>query len=172
MIVFLCNCGGNGKDIILDSFLASTVQLPDRVIEVQNGQQSCVYLPSGYRLVYYYSPDQCYDCLLKHTYDLCKLFNCKEFNTVILFCPKGEEREGVLENAILMNYNFPIYFPFDNDWISTSSIPDFDRYHVFLMDPNNHPVFVGDPIRNGGLGKTFFEEVIPSLSSINNHTHE
>lgn len=146
-------CGCTNTPVLnytLKKFMNSSVSLPDSVIMVKDGLVSQSKLPSdSLRLVYVYDKNDCYSCAVTHAFDLCNLYNQDIYTPIILFSPPKQKFLETISLIQKAEYDFPIYLSSDDKWLKRSHIPRDGRFHVFLINQDNNPIFVGDPVRSG-----------------------
>lgn len=141
--------GCKERDKEMQAFLSSPVTLPARGIRVESGLMSAEPLPDKcVRMVYSFGEGECYPCLVSHVYELCRLFDKEEYTTVILFCPPEEEVEMVLNLLKSAKYDFPVYIPADQEREAFREWSRKVKFNSFLLDKDNVPLFVGDPVRD------------------------
>ena len=81
-----------------------------------------------------------------------------------VFSPRQEEYDEVMKQLILLDFPYPVYIDFSGSFRggNAETIPEDRRFHVFLMDVNGHPVFVGNPMSGEDL-MVLFEKALSGL---------
>lgn len=164
VVLFLSSCNENyhlRRSLI--AFEAETIELPQKLLKVENGSSEMISMHlDGKTIVVYFAPGECTTCALTHLEPVKSLFDtlrhAPSVNIVILFVPvEGDFRDMVsmIEN---MNYGFPIYVDFERRFIS-NPIPEDARFHSFMLNEENHPIVVGNPISSERIRKLMIEQV-------------
>ena len=78
------------------------------------------------------------------------------FEVYTIFSPSQDEYDDVLEQLVFMNFEYPLYVDVFGDFRRKNTcIPEEKKYHCFLLDKEEHPVFVGNPLANAELMHLF-----------------
>ncbi len=150
----------------LSAFMKSPLFLPDTAIQVLSGSSDTIALPqsvSGHTMVVYYGPHDCSSCVISHLDKLEELFIWSEelnsFNVLLLFSPRREKINEVIDLLSVLNWSRPVYIDFKGQMKNNVKIPEEERFHEFLLDKNMRPVFVGNPLYSKKMKETFLEAI-------------
>lgn len=118
-------------------------------------------------LVMYHDSLECSSCQINHLFDNISLYEKADtsgFSVVTVFSPRQEEYDEVMKQLILLDFPYPVYIDFSGSFRrgNAETIPEDRRFHVFLMDVNGHPVFVGNPMLGEDL-MVLFEKALSGL---------
>ena len=92
---------------------------------------------------------------------------CKgeDFGFTAGFLMKKEDFENIRQQVLIANYPFPVYIDKNSSFKSNNkTLPKDARFHYFLINSRNLPIFVGNPLSNQQLNELF----INVLNVINN----
>lgn len=151
------NCTSNKVRIrsVLEKFEQTHVTIPEDMTMICNGK----ILPPNVKdsvpsLVVYVSEDECSDCRVSHLWDYSELFEWSEksklFQVILIFAPKQEEVDYIVEHIQSLGFVYPIYID-SYSVFAENAIPKESFTHTFLLDKHGYPVLVGDPIGNEQL---------------------
>lgn len=149
---------------LLDRFKKTTVVFPDDLIKVQSGEESDFTLDAVPHLVFYFDSTNCASCEMHHIGGLYKFFNDerygKEFDIIALFSPKEDDLNDILIETRYVPHDYPMYIDSTGSFAKTNTgIPVDRRFHVFLLDRENHPVYIGDPRNDEELEKLMWKHI-------------
>lgn len=115
------------------------------------------------KFIVYYDSLECSACRISHLVDIYPLYDMADtcdFSVITVFSPKLSEVSNVQNQLRIANHPIPIYI----DKYATfrhinKSIPSDHRFHYFLLNENNSPVFVGNPLSSPKLLDLFIEAI-------------
>lgn len=115
------------------------------------------------KFIVYYDSLECSACRISHLVDIYPLYDMADtcdFSVITVFSPKLSEVSNVQNQLRIANHTIPIYI----DKYATfrhinKSIPSDHRFHYFLLNENNSPVFVGNPLSSPRLHDLFIEAI-------------
>ncbi|MBQ3812052.1 MAG: hypothetical protein II841_00630 [Bacteroidales bacterium] len=131
------------------------------MVKIENGIIDEVsYKRSGHPLlVRYYAPEECSDCALNHMNDNFKYHSMSQreglFDFIVVMAPPEKDRTRVIEKAMAMNNPLAIYIDSSYYLKNKGVIPSFPGFHLFLLDADGTPVFVGNPLQNESTKSRF-----------------
>lgn len=141
------------------------VSLPEFVISVKDGSEffSKIEL-SDYNLIIHYDSLACNECHVNYISRLDTLFKMaddrEDFNIIVLFSPKEEKAMELVsylkEKSIGYKLYVDIYNKFD---IRNDFLPNEECFHHLLIDRNNFPIMVGNPVSNVSLWNLFCRNI-------------
>lgn len=149
----------------LYSFMEKEIVFPEKAFLVKNGSVSVADIEKERPvLVSFYGYSDCYECEIAHLNSKYSLFaladSLKSFHLLIIFAPEVNEIKHTLNDLEYEQFPFPVFVTLDDGWIRDCGIPKDRRFHTFLLDSVNHPVFVGDPTASPELMKLFKRRLI------------
>lgn len=75
---------------------------------------------------------------------------------MIIFSPRQDDYDSVVEELMIHDFPFPIYIDFNGEFRKQNYfIPSDRRFHSFLLDGSGHPVFIGNPIASDSMSSLF-----------------
>lgn len=165
-IIILCTFlleGCEEKNVIrtnLYSFMDTEVVFPDKAFLVVNGTASIAEVDRERPvLVSFFGYKDCYECEIAHLNSKYSLFeladSLQSFHPLLIFAPEEGGMRHTLHNLECEQFPFPVYVTFDDEWIKNCGIPLDSRFHTFLLNGDNHPIFVGDPTATPALMNLF-----------------
>lgn len=133
-------------------------------LQMTIGGDTCDFnrIPAGIKLIVYADSSICNSCLVSKLEKYHAFEHNKDCNLSVVFilAPKGTERKSVLHELSLFEHIFPVYFDRAFDFLKENThIPKDPRYHIFLVDTSNVPVFVGDPASNETMMNMFYRKL-------------
>jgi len=140
------------------------IELPSSLVKVYNEEISPVDLSTLQediaKLIVYIDSNECGTCrvqrlgIYKELYDLSTQTGL--FELWIIASPKTAESQTLPEFISCYDYPFAVYIDNKNSFTEKNPfIPKDTRFHYFLTDKENRPVFVGDPTSSEKLMKLF-----------------
>lgn len=89
------------------------------------------------------------------------------FETVVILSPPSGARKSLIDDLKVFPPNRTVYIDQSGSFAHNNPfIPDDPIYHAFLLDLDNHPIFIGNPI-SGTQIKSAFIEVLKSINKNN-----
>ena len=155
MLLMLVGCNGRlslVRDVI--HFYTSEVSFPDKMLLIENGDSLTVSIPEIVKplLIHYYGPDECSDCALNHMRDNVRLAEYSKengkFDFIVILAPPYEEKTSIIEKAIEMSLPVRIYVDDMHYFYSEGVILPYSSTHIFMINSNHIPVYVGHPFEN------------------------
>lgn len=115
------------------------------------------------KFIVYYDSLECSACRISHLVDIYPLYDMADtgdFSIITVFSPKLSEVSDVQNQLRIASHPIPIYI----DNYATfrhinKSIPSDHRFHYFLLNENNVPVFVGNPLSSPLLLNLFIKRI-------------
>ena len=152
-----------------NSFVNSRILLPDELCLIANGEviehDSFDEKP---KLIIYIDSTECSVCKAKSVKAFDKLFDMSDstglFETMVILSPNKSSTNSIVEDLLFTDLSYPIYVDISQSFARNNSIPEDKRMHIFLIDKNHTPVFVGDPLLSDQL-MSLFKESIDKISS-------
>ena len=118
------------------------------------------------RFIIYYDSLDCSSCRIDRLEENLRLYEIADtsgFSLLTIFSPRVDELEEVRLRLMLMNLSIPIYVDVNGSFRRlNAAIPSDLQFHNFLVDPDRHPVFVGNPLASNKLSELFQEVLIQS----------
>lgn len=150
-----CNTEKTELRKILRSFQNEEIEIPSDMLVINDCRAIVdTVRHGGPAFVMYFTDIECTDCAINHLRDYAGLFSFKDRYPVldvliVLDVPEDSLLDVVkkLEEQKLM---FPVYLDI-NGKFKTMNIPKDGRFHSFLIDSDNKPVLVGNPIRSNAI---------------------
>ncbi len=170
--IIISSCSNQDKETkkILQDFSKKTITIPTDLQVIKNREQTiidtCTYRPT---LIIYYDTLSCGERQVENLdkfIDIYKLSDTlKTFDIMPIFSPKIEDYDNLIEKIIIKNFEYPIYIDFTGSFREINKyIPTNKKFHIFLLDADKKPIFVGNPIISGDLWELF-------ISVLNNMEH-
>lgn len=155
----------------LKMFQKERVNLPSSLLLIKGTEKRfCSIDPDLPPLIYYYGPNDCSDCAVGHLYDKISLIETarreQSFQVVFLFSPKPEDIKYVIDHISQMQFDFPVYIDVESI-MNQRVIPLDTRFHTFLLDQDQHPCMVGDPLTSEKMMRVF-QRALSNLSTTEN----
>ena len=151
----------------MSDFMESEIVIPNEIECIYNRQVDKIKIDTlqQLKLIVYYDSLDCSSCRISHLMDIYPLYDMADtsnFSLLTIFSPKEEDLAEVRNHIVIQNLPIPIYIDADGSFSKLNkSIPTDKRFHSFLIDDNNKPVFVGNPLTNSSLAevlRTILEE--------------
>ena len=115
------------------------------------------------QFVIYYDSLECSACRVSHIVDIYPLYDMADtssFSVITIFSPKNHEISDVKNQLKIANHPIPIYIDSEGTFSQYNKfIPSDHRFHYFLLNENNRPEFVGNPLSSTQLLKLFSERI-------------
>lgn len=124
------------------------------MLKVFFGEVKETKLPPPPSLVMFVDQSQCSECRLRRLSDYRFLLRLEDrgINVLFIFSPGSENVNEVLEDLIGYKYPYNVWIDAQGEFARMNRhIPDLINFHTFLLDSNNFPVFVGDPVVSDGM---------------------
>lgn len=170
----MVSCGERKKiESMMADFIKTKIVIPNDLECICRREVKTIDLESikENRLVIYYDSLDCSSCRISHleeNFPLYEMADTGSFSLLTIFSPRVDELEEVRLQLMLINFQFPIYVDVNGSFSrQNASIPSDLRFHNFLVGPDNHPLFVGNPLANDKLFD-LFQEVLIQSNIINN----
>ena len=151
----------------MSDFMESEIVIPNEIECIYNRQVDKIKLDTlqQLKLIVYYDSLDCSSCRISHLSDIYPLYEMADtsnFSVLTIFSPREEDLAEVRNQIQILNPPIHIYIDSDGSFCKLNeSIPSDTRFHTFLIDTNNKPVFVGNPLTNSSLAevlRTILEE--------------
>lgn len=153
--ICICSCNEHRKiKSMMTDFLKTEIVIP-KDLECICSRTICPIaldsLKSAKFIIYYDSLD-CSSCRigrLSENFPLYAMADTSSFSVLTIFSPCPDELEEVRLKLMKANYSFPVFIDVNGSFMDNNgSIPADLRFHSFLIDSYNYPVFVGNPLMN------------------------
>lgn len=109
--------------------------------------------------VMYCDSMECSSCRIAHMMDMYPLYDMadtSEFSVLTIFSPRADEVDDVRLQLMTAGHQIPILVDTEGMFRSMNRhIPSDNRFHSFLLDGSNKPVFVGNPLASSQLLELF-----------------
>lgn len=162
--VLLPSCSSRKKEI-RDNIRAMTshfITLPENMLVLEDGRAVSERDTASYRrqLIVWVSPSECSDCRISHLIDLNPVREelSKHPSAVmkVIFSPQEEDAPSLIRKIMSALPQGKIYVDSDCQFgVMNDFIPEDNRYHSFLIDENNVPILVGNPVASAGMMELF-----------------
>ena len=146
-------------------FVNSEIILPDSLCLVHDDQVLTVS-PDIARptLIIFIDSTSCTSCQISHLNEFEKLFDLSAgselFDMMILFSPKTEETSKLIKDILLSVIEYDIYVDSNSEFmLYNEQIPSDERFHIFLINKEKKPIFVGNPLATEELWKIFLKRI-------------
>lgn len=71
---------------------------------------------------------------------------------LFIFSPSPENANDVIEDLIRYKYPYLVWIDSQGEFAQMNQhIPNLIHFHTFLLNSNNYPIFVGDPVVSEGM---------------------
>lgn len=93
-------------------------------------------------------------------YPLYEMADTVGFPVLTIFSPRADELEEVRLKLMKANYSFPVFVDVNGSFSENNGNIPFDRrFHSFLIDSCNHPVYVGNPMSSDRMFELFVRTI-------------
>ena len=164
-VILIASCSQWRIKNEIESFSKEAIRLPTDLEIVQDG----VVLPDSLKqtltnpvkLILYFSANRCTSCVIKGLRDYDKIFALKvenQFSPLIIFSPRdrAQEYKALITDLKLQSLPYPIYIDKHDEFQQLNTkLPEDTRYHIFLLDKDNHIVLVGNPLASNAMWSLF-----------------
>lgn len=143
-----------------NNFRHETINFP-AMIKVENREIKPYNTHYGIpKMIFYFDSLECNHCRIEHLLDYHIIYktteNAPEFDVMIIFSPRQDDYDSVVEELMIHDFPFPIYIDFNGEFRKQNYfIPSDRRFHSFLLDGSGHPVFIGNPIASDSMSSLF-----------------
>jgi len=153
--ILLPGCGEGGTTLMeYVRFRHAQITLPETMLKIEDGKIDSVHLGRLTRpvLVRYYGTEDCTDCAFSHMRDNLKNLSLSKkvgsFDFIVIMAPPEVARESVIDRAVKMS--LPLSVLIDDTYCleRQKAFPSSSLLHIFLLDVNGRPVFIGSPLRD------------------------
>lgn len=156
------SCGEKAKiKKTMEVFMASHIVFPNNLQCIYNNQVSQIQIDSlkSRKLVVYYDSLDCSSCRVSHLMDIYPLYGMSDtcdFSVITIFSPRERDLTELMIQIKVLNPSIPIYIDVDGSfrW-QNQCIPNDKRFNTFLLDENNIPIFIGNPLASKKLKELF-----------------
>lgn len=147
---------GNKKELgrLLEEFTSQQIHFPCKMLTISFGKLEEREVPQSPTLVMYVDQSQCSECRLGRLSDYRFLLRLEEkgINVLFIFSPSPDNVKEVLEDLIRYNYPYRVWIDSQGEFAQMNQhIPNLINFHTFLLNSDNYPVFVGDPVMSDGM---------------------
>lgn len=165
-----CNEKAKVKRAMTD-FMESEIVIPNEIECIYNRQTDRILLDTlrQLKLIVYYDSLDCSSCRISHLMDIYPLYEMADtsnFSLLTIFSPRKDDLAEVRNQIKIQNPPIPVYIDVDGSFSKLNkSIPSDTRFHTFLIDANNKPVFAGNPLTSSSLTEILRTILIKHLST-------
>ena len=159
----LFSCNRLQKESIVE-FCKKTIEIPSDLEVISSGRISKFNIDSlyPYKLIIYHAPNNCLSCKisqLQYNEVIYQLSNrTGKFSVLNIFSPLKDDIDIVRNHIILTQYNFPVYLDVSSNFRKQNQlITDDERFHCFLLDSLNHPIYIGNTMTNAKKRAEFYK---------------
>lgn len=149
------SCGNNNElKLLLDDFTSRQVRFPEKMLAISFGKLEEKAVPHSPSLVVYVDQFQCSECRLGRLGDYSFLLRLEKqgIKVLFIFSPSSEDVDEVLGYLLRYKYPYQVWIDSQGEFAQKNQhIPNLINFHTFLLDSNNYPVFVGDPVVSEGM---------------------
>ena len=167
-ILSACQDFANRREIVkkLYKFKSAEFKLPDSLIRLNQGLRDTVsnFLSNDNKtLVIFCGPDDCPSCVIDHIrefdslYDLA--FEMEDMEVMFIFSPHYYDRENVMNRLNSLDVQNPVFLDYKGEMYLKNNIPSDPRFHIFVLDENGIPIFVGNPAQSEKAKKVFLKQI-------------
>ena len=147
----------------LKELMGSTIVLPEKITCVYNGEVFPMpdSLRDGSKFILYIDSTECTTCRISRLEMYRPLFNMSDQNktfTMLVLFPNVDFDGVPIERYMSdISIEIPVYIDIENVYLKKNpSIPTYEpMMQAVLVDNENRPELVGDPIRNDRLMELF-----------------
>lgn len=138
----------------LVEFTKSEIVIPDDLECINNRQTTKINKDTlkSLKLIVYYDSLECSSCMISHLvdiYDLYEIADSCNFSILTIFSPKKSDMENIELQLSIANHPIPVYLDKKTSFKNSNKyIPSDNRFNTFLIDENNKPIYVGNPLAN------------------------
>lgn len=159
-LLTLFGCKELKTRVAFSEFIENTVYFPPELLQIHAGKTDTVsILIERSTLIVYHDRLDCSSCEISHIYNwygLYKESDKGQFDIIKIFSPSEDELPAVLQQLEILNFPYPVYIDFDNNFHSyNKKFPDDRRFHCFLINTEGKPIFVGNPLASNKLNELF-----------------
>lgn len=172
IINICCSCSDrNMVKRIMGEFIETEVVIQENLDCIYNKQLSKIRTDTlkPYKFIIYYDTTDCSSCRISHLTDLKPLYdmaNTSEFTVLTIFSPAIEDVNDVILQLTITNHFMPIYVDAIGEFRRLNKdLPSDHRFHSFLLDENNKPIFVGNPLNSTKLSELFAKKINESVTN-------
>ena len=112
-------------------------------------------VPEGELFVFYVSPKECSSCQINRMEDnsgILSLGDSLHYSTMFLISPSQTDYEALITYLHTYNPTIPVWIDKNGSFYRKNKhIPDNPSYHLFLLNKERVPIFVGNPMNAGML---------------------
>lgn len=173
LVIFMCilstsliSCGDRANiKRAMSEFIDTEIIIPGDLDCIYNRQLSKINKDTlkSLQFVVYCDSLECSACRISHISDLYPLYDMADtssFSVIMVFSPKLSEVSDVQNQLKIANHPIPIYIDVNRTFSQLNkSIPSDHRFHYFLLNENNRPEFVGNPLSSTQLFTLFSERI-------------
>lgn len=146
-------------------FKKTSIVMPCNIICVQNGVMKDLpkLLSPKATIVVFFDESNCFDCNITHLSDIIPLYSLAADLGLSIFClfsPNEEQLPNVITSLKKAIFPYEVYVDIDNAFKALNSdFPDDKRFHIFCLDVNSKPVFVGNPCSSKKAYRNFLKAI-------------
>lgn len=167
-LFFLClclcisSCSNNSTKRMYERMINQTILLPETLIPVSDGNIPFDDNPNveKFRLIVYIDSAECSSCRITDFSRYISFFEKSDDSNDYVLLPIvsiSDTNIGSISYRIKhLHFPFCFFLDINNSFLESNPfIPTDSRFHSFLIDPDGHVVFIGDPTLNDNLLKLF-----------------
>lgn len=169
-VLLVSGCASRRMTREVEEMMSARIVVPDDVFVIKD-KNVLQYDDDGDKatLVMFHDSTVCNPCHVGHMYDYLHFYEYADstglFDIMMIFSPREAEYDEVMSEAVILDYPYPLYVDYGGSFRRENAcIPDDDRLHCFLMDKDNRPVFIGNPLLSHELW-VLFENALEKITS-------
>lgn len=146
-------------------FKQTTIVFPENTLIIRNGAANTCTSMFNKRttFVIYYEENDCQECDIAHLSDLAPLYSLADEQNIdicCLFSPKEDEVRDVIELLKSSGFGYDVFVDIEHSFKqSNPELPADKRFHIFCVNHESKPVFIGNPYTNKKAYKTFLKSI-------------
>ena len=170
-IVFSCRSKVRHIAQELESFQRVAISIPEDMLRIPREDEIEVFSVEEIKpkFIMYIDSTECSSCLVANLSSLRLLDTLsnygERFSTFIILSPSGSKRKALIDELELFPPARTVYLDINGSFADMNrEIPSNPLYHSFLLNQDNHPIFVGNPLAGNDIKEAF----ISALSNMDN----
>ncbi|MBR6414669.1 MAG: hypothetical protein IKS22_01005 [Bacteroidales bacterium] len=146
-------------------FKQTTIVFPENTLMIRNGAANTCASMFNKRttFVIYYEDDDCQECDIAHLSDLMPLYSLADEQNIdirCLFSPKENEVRDVIEHLKSSGFGYDVFVDIEHSFKqSNPEFPADKRFHMFCVNDQSRPIFVGNPCTNRNAYNVFLKSM-------------
>lgn len=165
LLCLIVSCCGERISMarILSAFTKHEIVIPDDLECINNKTLSLIDKSTlkPLKLVIFHDSINCTTCHIAHIaeyYPLYMMSDTYSFSVLTILSPEQSDVEEIKKELITRGFCFPIYIDTYGSFKNLNEhIPTDQRFHCFLLNQDNYPILVGNPLANTNLHELFID---------------